>query len=156
MGDCAVVIFHDPPTGMVSPAVYLHHHGGCVLALLETGLPLMRTGDAGYSCARFIGHCHTNIPGITGLGVYNLPAMPKVGNESPADYTRTLAAAREFNFGQRGIYLVDVSRWRVEHAGSTVGQYGDYGDGFDQQESTTLKSIGGIVELPAHLAGPRS
>jgi hypothetical protein len=151
MGDCAVIVFHSPRSQSVSPAVYLHHHGACILALLETALPTLRTGDASYSCARFVGHCHQHIPGVTGLGVDNLPARRTPDPTAPA-YPHLLDAARNFDHGQRGVFLVDVDAWTVTHAGSTTGDHGDYGDGFDGQEQTSLLSLHGTVTLPQGIA----
>jgi hypothetical protein len=55
--------------------------------------------------------------------------------------------------GDRGIFLVDVDRWQVTHAGSTTCAYGDLGDGFGMQEGTALRSVKGTVQLPAAKAG---
>jgi hypothetical protein len=155
MGDRAIVIFHSPKDHSVSPAVYLHSHAGLLLNLLEGALPRMRTGDAGYSCARFIGICHDEIPGNASLGVYNVPgtAADAAERHKPAEYDRLMAAARRIDYGDRGVFLVDVDRWRVEHAGTAMCAYGDMGDGFGRQEGTTLNSPHGVVQLPAAKAG---
>lgn len=154
MGDCAIVIFHSRKRRTVSPGVYLHMHAGVVVALLETALPDMRTNDAEYSCARFIGHCHELIPPNTGLGVSNLPgtASDVAARRTPEHYRRLMSEAQQFDWGGRGIFLVDVDRWRVRHAGSRDCPYGDIGDGFGLQE-TDLKSVRGVVQLPAEEAG---
>lgn len=153
MGDRAIVIFHSPTDHSVSPAVYLHSHAGLLLNFLENALPRMRTGDPAYSCARFIGICHDEIPGNASLGVYNVPgtAADAAERHKPAEYDRLMAAARRIDFGDRGVFLVDVDRWRVEHAAGT-GTCAS-GDGFGQQEGTTLYSFHGIVQLPAAKAG---
>src|SRR3954454_2091969 len=119
MGDCAVVIFHSRKRRDVSLGVYLHMHAGVVLYLLEKALPDMRTGDAEYSCARFIGHCHGFIPPNTGLGVSSLPgvASDPAAPRTPEHYRMLMAEARRFDSGGRGVFLVDVDRWRVRHAG---------------------------------------
>jgi hypothetical protein len=156
MGDCAIVIFHSRARCEVSPAVYLHWHGGCVLALLETALPHMRTQDAGYSCARFVGVCHQAIPPNTGLGVQNLPAVACGVDQrrTAGAYERVLDEAKKFDWGDRGVFLVDVDAWRVGHAGSCTTAYGDTGDdGFGMQEQTELRAMDGVVQLPAESAG---
>ena len=154
MGDCAIVIFHSKKQNDVSPAVYLHSHGGCVLVLLETAMPQMRS-EPSYACARFIGRCHEVIPGMLGLGVENLPGVAEdvASRRTPEHYERMLANAKEFDYGGRGIFLVDVDEWRVEHFGSTETDYGDTGDGFDMQEETELESVNGVVQLPAPARG---
>ena len=151
MGDCAIIIFHSKKQSEVSPAVYLHSHGGCVLVLLETALEHMRSSDPAYCCARFIGRCHEVIPGKTGMGVMNLPGVADEVKlrHKPAEYERMMVAAKEFDYGGRGIFLVDVDGWRIEHFGSTETDYGDTGDGFDMQEETELQSVNGVVQLSA-------
>lgn len=111
MGDRAVVIFHDDG-GEMSPCAYLHSHGSRVEALLRSALPRMRTGDASYSCARFIGECAMNIGGNLGLGVFNSP--------------ETIAEVREkeFSHGDAGVFLVSVVSWSV----IALNGYG-FGDG---------------------------
>jgi hypothetical protein len=153
MSDCATVIFHSQVQKQISPAVYLHWHGGCVLVLLETAMERMRTSDAGYSCARFIGRCHEVIPDNTSLGVYNLPGdQTDISSSKSSDaYNNLLLQAEKFHFGGRGTYLVDVDEWRVRHTGSTMTAYGDTGDGFGMQEQTDLRSVDGIVQLPIDL-----
>jgi len=155
MGDCAIVIFHSEQQSEVSPAVYLHLHGGLVLRILEMALPSMKTGDAGYSCARFIGCCHEGIPPNTGLGVLNVPgvAMNVAERQSPESFKQVMAEARKFDWGGRGIFLVDVDHWRVTHAGSCDCDYGDIGDGFGMQEEIELESVAGVVQLPSDAAG---
>lgn len=155
MSDCAIVIFHSTEDHLVSPAVYLHQHGGLVLNLLEAALPKMRTGDTGYSCARFIGICDKAIPGNASLGVLNVPgvAANPSDRDSPEAHDKLMAEARKLDFGDRGIFLVDVDHWRVTHAGSTASAYGDLGDGFAMQEGTSLRSVKGVVQLPAAKAG---
>lgn len=155
MGDCAVVIFHSTEDHSVSPAVYLHRHGGLVLNFLEAALPKMRTGDAGYSCARFIGLCDKAIPGNASLGVLNVPGVAAnvADRHNPDAHDKLMAEARKLDFGDRGIFLVDVDHWRVTHAGSATSAYGDLGDGFGMQEGTALRSAKGIVQLPAANAG---
>jgi hypothetical protein len=151
MGDCAIIVFHSPKSQAVSPAVYLHHHGSCVVALVATALPTLRSGDASYSCARFIGHCHQHIPGVTGLGVYNIRPTNFSGGANNS-YAQLLEAARTFDYGERGIFFVDVDAWTITHAGRSSGAYGDYGDGFDGQEQTELHSSHGTVTLPQGVA----
>ncbi|HWE96536.1 MAG TPA: hypothetical protein VG269_21420 [Tepidisphaeraceae bacterium] len=155
MGDCAIIIFHSEQQLDVSPAVYLHAHGGCVLATLEMALSVMKTTDAGYSCARFIGCCSQTIPPNNSLGVQNIPGTASdVGQRNtPEHYQRLMEEAQKFDWGGRGTFLVDVDRWQVRHAGSCSCDYGDIEDGFGLQEFTELKSIEGIVQLPADKAG---
>lgn len=69
MGDRAIVRF-EGQMGK-SPDVYLHWHGSAVPALLEGAASRMRRNDPTYACARFIGHCHTQIDGALSLGVAN-------------------------------------------------------------------------------------
>ena len=154
MGDCAVVIFHCTKDHAVSPAVYLHLHGGLVLNFLEAALPKMRTGDAGYSCARFIGICDKAIPGNASLGVINVPGVASnvSKRDRPDAYTKLMAEARKLDFGDRGIFLVEVDHWQITHAGSTTCAYGDLGDGFAMQEGTSLRSANGVLQLPAEKA----
>ena len=155
MGDCAIVIFHGKRQNEVSPAVYLHSHAGCVLRLLEIAMPRMRTGDPGYACARFVGCCHDAIPTPAGLGLFNLPGTASSVKErgTVEHYERLMQEARRFDWGGRGIFLVNVDRWQVEHEGSRLCEFGDIGDGFSLQEFTELASVQGIVQLPAHEAG---
>lgn len=155
MSDCAIVIFHSRQQREVSPAVYLHMHGGCVLAFLEISLSSMRTGDAGYSCARFVGVCHEAITPNTGLGLHNLPgtATDVAARRTTEHFDRLLSVARKFDWGGRGIFLVDVDKWQVEHEGSLDCPYGDVEDGFGLQDHTELTLVEGVVQLPAEKAG---
>lgn len=153
MGDQARVVFYSPSRLAISPIVYLHLHGGFALSLIEAALPRMRTKDAAYSCARFIGTCHEGISGNTGLGIFNLPDAGAKAGESPRDaYRRQLDDLKGVEWEVRGMFLVDVDHWRVRHAGSRTNAYGDTGDGFGMQEDTALKAVRGVVQLPADLA----
>jgi hypothetical protein len=155
MSDCATVVFFSRIQRTVSPAVYLHHHGGCVLNFLESALPVMRSGDPEYSCARFTGFCHGAIPPNVSLGVFNLYPMPSISadDRSDAGFEQMMEKAKASNRGGRGIFLVDVDRWTVKHAGSLECPYGDIGEGFDLQEATELRPVNGTVRLPADKAG---
>src|SRR5687768_9705152 len=119
MGDQARIIFHSTSRLIVSPMVYLHLHGGLALSLIDAALPRMRTKDAGYSCARFIGTCHEGMPGNTGLGVDNVPDVGAAADESPKDaYRRRMDYLKGVAWEVRGLFIVDVDRWRIRHADS--------------------------------------
>ena len=69
MGNRACIVFFDHER--VSPTVYLHWHGDYVpqwLAELKT-LMSTRLLDAPYATARFVGICHSRIPGNLSLGI---------------------------------------------------------------------------------------
>jgi hypothetical protein len=89
------------------------------------------------------------------LGVLNIPgtASDVRQRDTPEHYQRLMEEAQKFDWGGRGIFLVDLDRWQVSHAGSCSGEYGDIGDGFGMQEFTDLKSVEGTVQLPANKAG---
>ena len=71
MGDRALVVFKSDD--QYSPTTYLHWSGHRVWELLTGAAPNMRAGDEGYACARFVGHCHEQIPGALSLGLLNTP-----------------------------------------------------------------------------------
>lgn len=70
MGDRALVQFKD--NNEVSPVVYLHWDGSEVKDWLQELRELMgdRFSDVSYTCARFIGVCHSHIKGNLSLGVF--------------------------------------------------------------------------------------
>jgi len=104
MGDRALVLFKDNDS--FSPVTYLHWSGYIVGALLAEAAPRMRTGQADYACARFVGTCHGHLDGGLSLGVFN----------SPKD-------GRPHSHGGAGVFVVDVNTGEVE----TYGGYG-FGD----------------------------
>lgn len=155
MGDRAFVIFHSKKQYDISPVVYLHNFGGLAMALIEDALPRMRTEHVSYSCARFVGVCHDALEGNLGLGVDNLmlpPPEPKPENARHW-YEALLEKVNAADWVDRGLFLVDVDTWQVTHAGSTMNQYGDTGDGFGMQEQFDIPSRDGMVQLPAEKAG---
>lgn len=99
MGDRAIVVFHDDAANY-SPAIYLHWHGGYVLAWVRATNTLMegRPNDVDYTAARFVGIAHTAIPGNLSLGIHNLP-----GGKKTEKYWRLLSP------GDRGVFLVNVN-----------------------------------------------
>ena len=116
MSDPINVVFHSPATCDISPMVYLHWGGGIVVDYLEAALPRLRTGNAAYACARFIGYCHDQLDGINSLGVNNLwfPDL-KDGEEFFSVYRRVMASlARNVE-----VIRVNVETWVVEQ-GSTL------------------------------------
>lgn len=105
MGDRAVVVFTDDEGETYSPGVYLHWNGGQVPDLLKKALPRMRTGDAGYSAARFCGVAHENIEGALSLGLVDAPERDAGSKEFPW---------AEYSHGDAGVFLVDVNTWKVD------------------------------------------
>ena len=108
MGDRALVLFKDKAS--VSPTVYLHWNGHMVGRLLAAAAPRMRSGEADYACARFIGTCHEAIEGGLSLGVFNTDA----GGEPESQ-------------GDAGVFVVDVNT-------GEVSAYGGYGFGDNPPE----------------------
>lgn len=102
MGDRALVVFTEGE-GRHGPSVYLHWSGNDVGELLTRAAPNMRAGDAGYACARFVGHCHEQIPGGLSLGLFNTPED-----------------GRPDSHGDAGVFIVDVNTGEVV----TYGGYG--------------------------------
>jgi hypothetical protein len=107
MGDRAVVVFVGG--GQVSPAVYLHAHGGLVPELLVAAVPRMRKGDVDYAAARFIGECHERIPGALSLGCSNITAEQ--------------LAHENFSPGDAGVFLVNVFTGDVRQWGGYRPEY---------------------------------
>jgi hypothetical protein len=111
------VVFHSPATCDISPMVYLHWGGGTVLNDLEGALPRLRTGNAGYACARFIGYCHEKLDGINSLGVNNLwfPDL-KDGEEFFSVYRRVMESLAR----NSEVIRVNVETWVVEQGTALV------------------------------------
>jgi hypothetical protein len=101
MGARALVQFYGADE--TSPVVYLHWNGHQVPEFLVECRELMdtRTDDASYAAARFIGICHSNIPGNLSLGVWN----------------NNQALSADDSQGDFGVFGVDVSKvqWIVEN-----------------------------------------
>lgn len=111
MGDRALVIFTDGKE--VSPTAYLHWGGEAVPEYLKEHKTLMadRKGDVSYSCARFIGICHSkDAQGNLSIGVWG---------SSPALQEAVLVGNGEFlagdSHGDAGLIVVDVNsyEWRA-------------------------------------------
>jgi hypothetical protein len=100
-----------------------------VLDDLQAALPRLRTGNAAYACARFIGYCHEKLDGINSLGVNNLwfPDL-KEGEEFFSVYRRVMESLSR----NSEVIRVNVETWVVE-------------------QGTTL-----VKQLPAGRAGDRS
>lgn len=100
MGNRALVIFHD--AYRISPAVYLHWHGGEVPDLVEelAGYMLGRYGDCEYAAARFTGLCHNRIPGNLSLGIVS-------HSLTRADLADT-AVLNELSHGDAGAVIVNA------------------------------------------------
>ena len=101
MGERALIVFKDG--NGYSPSVYLHWNGYEVGAMLTNAAQGLRSGDAGYACARFVGYCHEQIPGGLSLGLINTPE-----------------GGRPVSHGDAGVFIVDVNTGEVE----TYGGYG--------------------------------
>lgn len=125
MGERALVVFHDGEE--YSPTVYLHWEGQRIGAHLQEWEELMkgRTGDLQYGAARFIGICHTHVPGALSLGVWNTDHDAPAPTSMEAD-----AYWREKSHGDAGVFLVDV---RTESFGK-VRVRGGYGFGRHELE----------------------
>lgn len=115
MGDRALVIFHD--SDRISPAVYLHRHGGRVPEILRdlAGYMQGRYGDAEYAAARFTGICHQRIDGNLSLGIIS-NTLRHADLDDPAG----LAAP---SHGDAGVVVVDTGdfTWRA-HGGYLTGR----------------------------------
>lgn len=109
MSDSVSVVFHSPSQHELGPIVYLHWGASSLIQDLEAALPQMRTGDVAYACARFIGYCHNQIPGINSLGVSNI-LFPGIQEDDTyeAVYQKIMSALEE------DIARVDVNNWVVE------------------------------------------
>ena len=112
MGNRACVVFFDDR--LVSPTVYLHWCGNQVPAWLEELKELMqeRKQDAWYAAARFVGICHSKIPGNLSLGVSsNRLSLEQVRNKSdirplsPGDAGLVVVDTRDFTWEAHGGYL---------------------------------------------------
>ena len=103
MGNRAYVIFHEPKSGRLSPAVYLHWNGGpeSVYAFLaEHDRRKCRIGDVEYGAARFA-HIVCDFfdqdeAGSTSVGISNPPK-----SADPVDLQEFAESASD-----NGIYLV--------------------------------------------------
>lgn len=117
MGDRAVITFKEKyvteSKTIVSytPGIYLHWAGSETLHLLEESLPHLRLGDALYSAARFCGYCHTEIPGNTGLGLYEAPDPPEFEDEN----AEKLWWSQDYGPGDRGVFVVDIDALEVKN-----------------------------------------
>lgn len=116
MGDRAIVYFKSGSSD-AAPGVYLHWDGHKVKQLLEEAIPRMRSGDPGYSAARFCGVCHENIEGNRSLGLLCPP---------PDFEENTLKAG---SHGDAGLFLVDVDTWEARC-------YGGYGFRLESGDSS--------------------
>jgi hypothetical protein len=117
MGNRALVIFTDGER--VSPVVYLHWCGDKVPAWLLDLKQLMRgrEGDVDYSCARFIGLCHSQIAGNQSLGVWNVPPpIERAVRAFPCtDRSREQLAA--YGHGNAGVVIVNVRDYSWQACG---------------------------------------
>jgi hypothetical protein len=117
MGNRALVIFTDGER--VSPVVYLHWCGDKVPAWLNDLKELMRgrEGDVDYSCARFIGLCHSQIAGNQSLGVWNVPPpIERAVRAFPCtDRSREQLAA--YGHGNAGVVIVNVRDYSWQACG---------------------------------------
>lgn len=111
MGDRALVVFADKSVGDVSPTVYLHTRGCDVPKLLEKHKARMgeRKDDVSYAAARFIGICHEEIPGASGLGVFDTPANFLA---DPASHTH----------GDAGVIVVDAATYEWQAFGGYLAR----------------------------------
>lgn len=109
MGDRAIILIRDCQETL-GVGCYLHWQGNIAIDLLEQALPRMRQGDASYSMARFIGHCHNEIEGNLSLGCF------------PVDTTLPLEAHAD---GDAGAILYNCSTGEI----SCAGGYLSYRDG---------------------------
>ena len=121
MGCRAIVHFYQRRGDHVQlgPAVYLHWDGDRVKELLLKAQDRLRRNDVEYSTARFVGVCHEEIDGNTGVGTWSAPAS--VDDLRDSDYSH----------GDAGVFLVNVESGAVEHLE-------DSGFGFDGAEPPEL------------------
>ena len=107
MGDRALVQFKD--NNEVSPVVYLHWDGSEVKDWLQELRELMgdRFSDVSYTCARFIGVCHSHIKGNLSLGVF----------------TQTTELKQTDSHGDAGCLVVDVETGKVECSGGYYNSF---------------------------------
>lgn len=110
MGDRALVLFRNEQE--VSPTVYLHWAGSEVPEMLDILKEHMtgRYDDVAYACARFIGICHVNNYGNTGLGVWNTDELYQ-----DAVFKNDAVALEGMSHGDAGVVVVDVRdfSWRA-------------------------------------------
>lgn len=117
MGDRAIVHFTNGED--MSPAVYLHWGGSDIPKLLQETQRLMigRPNDALYSCARFIGICHSHDQeSNVSLGVWNSD--------------RGDIFTENYSHGDAGVFVVDCSaeEWVVKCFGGYGFDYRGEGD----------------------------
>ncbi len=114
MGDRASIVFFDRYS--VSPTVYLHWDGDSVPAYLTQLKRLMqgRLDDAADAAARFIGICHTQIPGNLSLGVRSNGLVQKdlhnlevLLAQSPGNADLIVVDTRDFTWKAYGGYLAE-------------------------------------------------
>jgi hypothetical protein len=108
MGDRALIVFTDKSKEDCSPVIYLHSDGykvGDWIAELKT-LMQGREGDVSYAAARFVGICHSHIPGNTSLGMWDggedVIKDPK--GSGHGDHGVIIVNASDFTFEQFGAY----------------------------------------------------
>lgn len=123
MGDRVLVTMHDDNNrGEYTPFVYLHWHGEGAPALLKEAKPHLRKGNASYSIARFCGHCHTQIDGITGLGLLEAPKLTK-----ELTIEQTLMESK--SHGDAGVIVVNVTTWECTPYGGYLAEDGIFNIG---------------------------
>ena len=96
----------------VSPAVYLHWLGpGVPQFLMELRKLMAGRIDVSYTCARFIGICHSHTPHSgTGIGVLS----------------RSTLLQPEDSHGGHGIFVVNCRTWQVERFGLALAPSPEY------------------------------
>lgn len=112
MGERVVVQFEDSK-GNVSPACYMNWDGQRVGKYIRECAKLMEglSDDLSYAFARFVGICHTHVPGNISLGVWN----------------QTKPLTIEASYGDAGCYIVNCATWEVR-------AFGGYGKPFNALE----------------------
>ena len=117
MGNRALVIFTDGER--VSPVVYLHWCGDKVPAWLNDLKELMRgrEGDVDYSCARFIGLCHSQIAGNQSLGVWNVPPPIERAVRAFPGTDRSREQLAAYGHGNAGVVIVNVRDYSWQACG---------------------------------------
>lgn len=130
MGDRLRVVFksEDNEGNLAYSPVSYHHWGGSYFVERHAEwLALMdgRMMDLEYAAARWIGVCHSHLPGNLSLGVSNLTQE----EHDALDLNEPEVIAKVFSHGDAGFVLVDVAD------GSWKG-YGGYLDGPGKPERT--------------------
>jgi hypothetical protein len=129
MGNRALVIFTDGDR--VSPVVYLHWCGGELPVWLADLKHMMagREGDVDYSCARFIGLCHTKIDGNLSLGVWNIPPHIQRAVQTFEESGKARDQLTEYSHGDAGVVIVNATDYTWQACGGYLHNY--------NQQSTT-------------------